>query len=266
MTPPEQSAEEAHQPPPRREDGVSSSIDEAGAARPVEGNGGGDGPAEEPPATPVSTALRFVRLFSDLVSPANVVMALAAVVVLVTGLFGGWAAAGDDPDLVAELGASDEVSVAPFALTVDRAGWLSNVEPLATAFEPTTYLVVKARIEDEADRWVPRAILVDAMRIRELGEDAPDPVVYRAIDGTPLKTFQPGLAGDYLLVWTLPADAPRPSSLTVEYFSHTWRASTLDGGMFWTDPTLVATQVLAVRDKTSSGADGGQSADSGEGA
>ena len=68
------------------------------------------------------------------------------------------------------------------------------------------------------------------------------PTAFRVIDAQSARAFQPALEQEYWLVWELPPDTPRSPQVELQYFSHNWRASSLDGGFFWTDRTPVAVQ------------------------
>lgn len=212
---------------------------------------GGVPPARSP-RTRFATAAKFFGLFSDLLTPANVVALLAGALILVTGVTGGWDRAKLNADSLTRYSSGEEATAAPFVLSIDEAFWAESIEPLAFPDEQTRYLVLKARVRNGSPRSVSTTDLANALVITktespEMTEksELPAPLVYRASDGAG-GAIQPKLDGEYWLVWELDASTAQPSRIRVGYVGRTWRASTLDGGEYWADATLGGVQLVDV--------------------
>jgi hypothetical protein len=279
----------------------SGAIDEVGSAP----EGAERSGAPRPPGGAAAPAggpsgplwLRFLKLFSDLVNPVNIAILAGLAVIAVTGAFGGWRAAEEDPEALAVVEEGAPASADPFAITIQEAFWTADSAPLGWQPEDTVSLVVRAHVESSFDAPVPvsqlcqsvvaimpgvEAAAGQASQAEGLGaaEDSgsegsagssegqsglagdgagqsqrpgggvPAGLVpwaaYRVVDGAHERAVQPGIPQDYWLVWQIPADSPQPDALRIVHTRATWRASSLDGGMFWADRTAVSTQEIAV--------------------
>jgi hypothetical protein len=240
----------------------------SGAPRPP---GGAAAPAGGP-AGPLW--LRFLKLFSDLVNPVNIAILAGLAVIAVTGAFGGWRAAEEDPEALAVVEEGAPASADPFTITIQEAFWTADAAPLGWQPEDTVSLVVRAHVESSFDAPVPVSQLCQSVvaimpgveaaagqasqaegldgagQSQQSGGGVPAGLVpwaaYRVVDGAHERAVQPGIPQDYWLVWQIPADSPQPDALRIVHTRATWRASSLDGGMFWADRTAASTQEIAV--------------------
>ncbi|WP_187995047.1 hypothetical protein [Schaalia sp. JY-X159] len=205
---------------------------------------------------------RFFKLFSDLASPANLTILAGLALILVTGVFGGWNAADAQPETTPRASSSEAVSARPFTISISDSFWTSDPSPLPGGFQEAAFFVVKARVVNTTESWIQAPLLSQAITATIPNTDLQPqsglwsnalvsdgsmggPTAYRVIDLQSARAFQPALEQEYWLVWELPPDTPRSPQVQLQYFSHTWRASSLDGGFFWTDRSLVAVQSLS---------------------
>ncbi|MFZ2426986.1 MAG: hypothetical protein WAW71_02445 [Propioniciclava sp.] len=189
---------------------------------------------DDAPAQRAHTS-RFVRwrerysLVSDILTPQRLGLALAAIVLLVTGAFGGLdAVTSDDPDETPAGQANQPLSIGPATITVMRLRNADALPPIASAQAGTTYLfgvlqVVNTSSEPLGATAVASALALDVPGIAP-GQAAPS--LYRIDDSLGARTFQPGVPVNVVAVWpTTSQDAPAEAHLTLstltwyEYFS-----------------------------------------------
>lgn len=210
------------------------------------------------------TLAKFIKLFADLVTPVNLLILAGLAIILVTGMTSGWDAVdGEDQEIpVAELG--DEVNAHPFLITVHDTAWVDDPAPLFGSGETEAMFVARVTVKNATNEPVAANLLTNAVtaRIPEIPlEPQPGlfsnmvvddgsfgrPEVTRVIDGNASRAIQPALVNEYWLLWRLPIDTPREAALTLEFSEHTWRASSLDGGEYWTDRTLTMIHPVTAR-------------------
>lgn len=188
----------------------------------------------------------------------QVLLGAAAVVVLASGLFGGLAAAA--PDGPAELTAGEQVSAAPFDLTIERARWVSDLgEDVATP--RGRYVALVATVENTSDHPVHVGTLSDAVRLKDVegiyttsfedttgpSEDA-DPQVLLLSDGTSLSPVAPGLTFEVVLLWDQSTAVEPPTEVGVVVNAQTWRTSRIDEQEYWFDATPTHVGTFEVRE------------------
>lgn len=187
-----------------------------------------------------------------LASPRHVGYAVVLAALVLTIPFGGLRAAPQE-----ELGrtpAGQPVAVAPFEITLEEAVHGQNLGGSFSAVEGRRHLLLRAKVRTTATETVTVSVLANALRMRTPG--------LATAYGTPLKEdgslgllaayeveptpqvvsgISPGLTYDLAIALSLPADAPVPPTLEVELLTQTWRQSSLESTMIWTDeaPTTV---------------------------
>lgn len=179
----------------------------------------------------------------------QVLLGSAAIVVLASGLFGGLATAR--PDTIAPLHAGARTSATPFAITVERARWLTDLG--GTVAKPRgRYIAVVATIRNTSDHPAYSSEIQRAVRLTgvpsiyagpnddELVDSADaDPRVLVIADGTTLTAAVPGVTFEVVYLWDQASTSEPPSSVGIDLVAHTWRRSSLDDQMMWFDPTVV---------------------------
>lgn len=155
-------------------------------------------------------------------------LALAAILVGILGLSGGFGAA--EPagltKLSAATGASNEVVAKPLTIRVGQPGIKDG------------QLMVPLSVTLEADQPMSSLDLASALRIQETDAAAK---FTRPATPFPINVLNisPGVTTDIIATWP---DSPGPKTLEIN--SLTWRVSSLDGSQQWFDPTPVAEVVL----------------------
>ncbi|GEM_PF-1090381 len=215
------------------------------------------------PPRPPGTLVRFLRLFADMVTPTNVAVLVGLAIIGVTGILGGWQAIEEQPQDVPVVADGETVRTGPFAITVRQAMWAQDPGDFGLPDQGEALLVLRATVENTHGRWVEAYVLSDALSGSLPGVDlvpqsglfansrATDggigtPTLRRAVDLQYASTIQPGLTQDCWFVWELPPDTQRTTHLDVTFHSQTWRASSLDGHLFWTDRVLSGHQEVLV--------------------
>lgn len=211
--------------------------------------------AQDGEAAPAPRGRRFATL-TRTVTLRQAAIAVATLVVLASGAFGGLAAA-DKPSAHAAVEPGEEISVGPFDLTVHRARWVSDLGP---DFEAPhgRYVALVVTLENTSDDAVPmddveRVIAAtdlsgtydDFGRPAEEGEVAAPRVVLLA-DSTRLSQAQPGLEYEAAFLWDQSADVDAPTELSVSLVALTRRRSTVDDQMVWADPAVTHTATFDV--------------------
>lgn len=178
----------------------------------------------------------------------QLVLSVAAVVVLASGLFGGLATATTTAEGPAALVAGTRVHAEPFDVTVQRLRWLDDLGPAVTRPEGR-YVGVVATVENTTDHPVYLDVIRRFLHLSDVEGVDPDatPQVLVVADSAPLSSAAPGLEYEVVLLWDQAADAAPPTRATVSVRSHTWRQSTLDDQMLWFDPAVTHRGTFEVR-------------------
>jgi hypothetical protein len=186
----------------------------------------------------------------------QMVLMAGAVVLLVSGLFGGLREAPVEAAEPLAVGRSHEA--APFTLTVERARWTSDLGEIGKT-ERGRYLIVIVKVRTDADRSVDSSVLQEGVALQgidgiyaALGGDKitaseqAKPSVYVLADGVRMSSLPPGLTYELAYVWEQNGSEPVPAELSVASRSHTWRQSSLDDQMNWFDATIDAVGTVPV--------------------
>lgn len=210
----------------------------------------------ESPVLVVPTRFERARtvyeLVSDVVTPQRIGLVLAALVLLVAGIAGGFDAvsAADDDTPTAAVG--EVVDAAPFEITIKRARYGTELKPIAYRQDGRRHLFVTLDVRSKDRLPVPAGILLNAVRIDVPGlatnasGSLATPTAYRTGDGLSVRSLQPGVTVPVVLTWQQDAAAPVPETLTVTVNRQTWRTSTLEDSESWFDPEPVRVATLPV--------------------
>lgn len=203
-----------------------------------------------------------VRTWVNGLSLRNLLLLGGAVILLVSGLFGGMRRATPASTIVT-LVADKSHQAAPFTITVERARWTSDLGA-AGKTERGRFLLVIARIRTKEKLSIGSDVLSQYMRLRDvkglyvdtLGDDTvassrARPQVFSVDDSTRLTTIPAGLTFEAAFVWEQSAATPVPDALTVQVRHLTWRQSTIDQQYGWFDPTVDAVGTFPLRESGS---------------
>lgn len=195
---------------------------------------------------------RWLRTLLSTVTLRQVMLAIAAVAVLASGLFGGLATA--TPDGPAELKAGTELEAAPFDLTIERVRWLPDLgesEP-----DPgRRYIGVVATLTNSSDHPVHLGDVKAALRLvdvpgtveSESGDSVEPADVMVIADSSALDTAPPGVEFEVVFLWTQSTAFEPPTTVDVAVRAQTWRQSRIDDQEMWFDPTVTHRGALAVK-------------------
>lgn len=184
------------------------------------------------------------------------------VALLLSGLFGGWAAAGDSTP---ELTVGEPVGTEPVEITVVEVATSSDLGIYGFGPAEGRYVVVVADISTDNDTSIPALELRDVMRLRDVPDLAPvgvspdrepEQIPARLVvagDGTAMRDLGPGMTYRTWFVWQQHPGAAEPEHVTVETYSMTFRRSSIDDTMRWFDPVAVARAEVPVTATISGG-------------
>lgn len=209
---------------------------------------------EQPPSR-LGRLTKWYGHVADILTPQRLLFLLTALTIFMLGLFGGWDAADVAADQVPEAKVGATVTAAPFDVTVTRGRMFHELPGVLYAEEGYRYLAIVMDVTNTSAEPVDAFVLAEAvaldipgLRTIELdsGPQVIRPNVLRGVDSLNQRTFQPGLTTNIVLVWQQLTSAAEPATASVTFSAHTWRRSTLDGGLGWRDPSPVATLTLAI--------------------
>lgn len=185
-------------------------------------------------------------MVSDILTPTRLLVLLGVVLLVPVGLLGGFDAAATEETPVVAVG--DTVKVAPFSLTVTAARYADALPPIAPTQDGTKYVFLAVEVTNTSASPVSSTTLTDAVATDlqvatydGSGGTAIRPSVYRTEDSLSASTYPPDVMVPSVLVWQVDAETALPDAVVVSLRGQTWRASSLDGGMGWRDPSAAAT-------------------------
>ncbi len=189
-------------------------------------------------------------LVSDILTPQRIGLLLLLVVLLGTGLLGGWqdALTGDADDLPA-VEPSASATAAPFTWVVKKAFSGDELKPAAYPRDGVRYLFVTVDATNTSDLPTFASLLTGAAHVEVPGiATQARPTVVRVLDGQAARAFSPDVAVPVVLVWEQDAAQPAPERVTVTVDGHTFRRSTMDASTEWRDPVPAFTVTLPVEE------------------
>ncbi|MET0450043.1 MAG: hypothetical protein ABW004_16640 [Aeromicrobium sp.] len=182
----------------------------------------------------------------------QLVLAAAAVIVLVSGAFGGLRQA--EPDARDAL-VLDEPQVAqPFTITVKGVSWADDLGEVIGPSDFGRYLLVIADVSSTQENSVDGFVVHEALRLKGLEElagsendDRPvasedaDPRVIVTEDRVKLSELGPGLTYEVAFIWEQKLSEPLPRTVDLVARVHGFRQSSLDEQENWFDSADGAT-------------------------
>lgn len=199
-----------------------------------------------------TAARRGVMTWLAARSIRQLVLGVGALVLLVSGLFGGLRKADAEP--VAALKVDRMLTVEPLQLTVERARWTGDLgDPIGPARGGKRFLTVFAKIRSTSDQSLDSFVVQEALRIDGLSgfaksqtsDDAvpsekATPRVVVASDAVDLGNLNPGLTYEVAFIWEQSLSEPLPASLDLAAYQHGFRQSSLDDQENWFDSSVAS--------------------------
>ncbi|MFT4234413.1 MAG: hypothetical protein QM607_05375, partial [Microbacterium sp.] len=153
---------------------------------------------QETPPSRVKRAVGWCAAVSDVLTPARIGILLAAALLGVVALFGGWGSVTDAAEDTAIVQAGDEIDAAPFTITVTRARVFDELLPGLPAEDGMRYVAVLMDVTNTTDLPVAGGVL-DASAVIDLPGQATialdsgpvnqEPSVLRTADSLTERTF-----------------------------------------------------------------------------
>jgi len=176
----------------------------------------------------------------------QILLAVGAVILLVSGAFGGLKQAEADQRDTLEAGRPHLSE--PIDLTIKRVAWSDDLGEVIGPSEYGRYLLVIADVSSNQDRSVDGGVVREALRFTGLqgfsasqvdtdpvrSEDA-EPQVIVTDDRTRLDGLGPGLTYEVAFIWQQQASEPLPTSVRLLTRSHGFRQGTFDDAEGWFD-------------------------------
>lgn len=212
--------------------------------------------AADPPQSPASKLERAkdaYELVSDVLTPQTLLILLAAAIIGVTGLFGGWNNVATAERALPTLAPSATTTASPFALAAEKGVWFAEQKGAGLYPRPgVRYVMVSLRVTNltKEPLWTATLnhALVPQLEGREQSGSQPaPPQILQVDDAQALQVLQPGLPYHLVVVWTQQDTAPAPTQLTIDVASHTFRVSSIDAAQDWRDPEAQASVTVPIR-------------------
>lgn len=165
------------------------------------------------------------ELVSDILTPQRIGLALAAVVLVVTGLFGGMNAVEEAaPDELPTARGGEPIAVEPMTFTVKSIRHADELRPVARAEPGKTYYFVVFDVTNLSDKAVPAYTLAEALKLDVAGTQTTQPItsLYRVNDSLYADGYQPDVPVSTVAVWEADAAAPVPQEATLTISELTW--------------------------------------------
>ncbi len=174
------------------------------------------------------------ELVSDIATPSRIGLVLAAVVLVLTGAFGGLDAVQTSTEEVPSAAAGTPLKVPPLAVTVASLRHADALPPVARAIEGRTYYMAVLEVTNTGDRVVRGQTFADALTLEVPGVEVTGPAqVYRVEDSLLARGFQPGVPNQVVALWTAPSSAPVATDATLTLSSLTWHKYLASASAEW---------------------------------
>lgn len=209
--------------------------------------------APDPEPTRLQRAKKAYGVVGDILTPGRIALLVAALVLLVTGLVGGWEAATATDDDTPVVTAGKPQDVTPFEITVQRLRHGDELPGVAPLSETHRYLFLVLDVTNTTDAPVDftklaRAITIDADGLLTTPDGIVHrPQVYRGNDGLLARTYPPGVVTPTVLVWSQDRDVPPPDEVGLTLNAFIWRYSAVEERESWFDEEPTATMTLEAK-------------------
>lgn len=189
------------------------------------------------------------ELVSDIATPSRIGLVLAAVVLVLTGAFGGLDAVQTSTEEVPRAEAGTPLTVAPLTITVASLRHADALPPVARAVEGRTYYMAVLDVTNTGDTVVRGLTFADALRLDVPGVEVTGPAqVYRVADSLPARGFQPDVPSQVVALWTAPATAPVATEATLTLSALIWHQDFASASAAWRVDEPAFTLTLPVKE------------------
>lgn len=217
-----------------------------------------DAPEANPSPAGSSTRLQRAKdaydLVSDVLTPQTLFILLAAAIIAITGLLGGWNTIATAEKALPTVAPSATATASPFALSLDKGASFSEMKEIGLYPMPKSrYVMVSVRATNLTKAPVSVDVLGQALTPQLDGRATlPNgglerPRVFQVTDGQPVLTLQPGLPYHLAVVWRQDSSAPAPGTLQVDLNSATFRISSIDASTDWRDPEATHSVTISIK-------------------
>lgn len=209
-----------------------------------------------PEPTRFERARKAYGVVGDVLTPGRIALLLAALVLLVTGLVGGWEAATATDDDTPVVEAGEPLDVAPFEIAVQRMRHGDELPGVVPLSETHRYLFLVVDVTNTSDAPVDFTILARALTLDVEGLEATAegfvhrPRIHRGNDGLASRSYSPGVATPTVLIWKQDRAVAPPDEATLTVHAFTWRYSVVEESDGWFDEEPAARVTLDVKGLT----------------
>jgi hypothetical protein len=195
-----------------------------------------------------SRSIAYARTWLNSLSLRQLLLLAGAIILLVSGLFGGLQRAAT-ASTITKLNVGTSHVSDPFKVTIKAARWSTSL-PDGTKSKHGRYLYVLAKVRMDDKRSVGIGTLQELIKLRGLEGFYPnsfdvktvssaktDAEILSTTDSAPVTEMVPHLSYDVAFVWEQDKSQQLPTTLTVELSKQTWRQSSIDQQYAWFDTT-----------------------------
>lgn len=175
-------------------------------------------------------------------STGRLSMGAGAVVLAISGVFGGWAPTPPPPPASIDA----PIDGGRWQVTVSGARLVGELKPMSLSKKENYWLVVIATVEIKAEKTV--RYLGSIVHLPddddEDGETESPAGVVLMRDGRKINQLNPGMPEKVAIFFEQPAGRPAPTEITAIIRAYEYRENTLTGGIEWMPNDEGETEVL----------------------
>lgn len=166
------------------------------------------------------------ELVSDVASPARIGLVLAALVLVVTGAFGGLDAVQTSTDAVPLGEPNKPLVVAPLTVKVLSVRHADALPPVAPAEPGRSFYLAVLEVTNTADSVVVGTTVAESLSLSVPGVDLTTPAtLYRIDDSLRARGLQPDVPTNLVAVYAAPSTDTPPTEATLTLSSLAWHTS-----------------------------------------